>query len=112
MPSFGKRVDGLRGRRASNRQSVVLAASALSTLHSRSVLVADITPQGARLHGRDLPSAGREVLIKVGSFDSFATVVWSDADRCGVRFDQAFALDQLATLKRESCWASVTGCAA
>ena len=112
MPSFGKRVDGLRGRRVSKRQAVVLGASALSIHHSRSVVVADIAPEGALLLGRDLPSRGAEVLIKLGSLDSFATVMWSDADRCGIRFEEAFPSDVLATVKRESGWASVTGCVA
>ena len=112
MPSFGKRVDGVRGRRASSRQAVVLGASALSLLRSRSVIVADIAPEGAKLLGRDLPSAGAEVLIRLGSRDTFATVVWNNDDRCGVRFDEAFSNDVLAAATRESRWAAVTGCIA
>ena len=111
MPSFGNRVDGLRGRRAFPRQSVVLAASALSITHSRSVVVADITPEGARLHGRHLPSTSSEVLMVVGSQDCFGKVVWNESDGCGVKFDRPFRADQLEQLKLEGQWATVTGCA-
>lgn len=112
MLQFGRRVDGPYGRRRRVRQPVVLAASAMSIDRSRSVLVADLSPSGARLHGRDLPSEGSELLVAVGSQDSFATIVWRNEDACGIAFDEALADDRLAQLKREGRWASVTGATA
>lgn len=109
MLQFGRRVDGLSGRRRRVRQPVVLAASAMSIERSRSVLVADLSPAGAMLHGRDLPEAGSELLVAVGSQDSFATIIWRNEDACGIEFDNPLPDDRLAQLQREGRWASVTG---
>ena len=109
MLQFGRRVDGLSGRRSRVRQPVILAASAMSIERSRSVLVADLSPSGARLQGRDLPKEGSEVLVAVGSQDSFATIVWRNDDTCGIKFEMPLAADRLARLQHEGCWAAVTG---
>jgi hypothetical protein len=109
MRQFGRRVDGLSGRRRRVRQPVILAASAMSIDRSRSVLVADLSPSGAMLHGRDLPREGSEVLVAVGSQDSFATIVWRNDDACGIEFEMPLPEHRLAQLQHEGCWASVTG---
>ena len=112
MLLFGRRVDGPSGRRRRVRQPVVLAASAVSIERSRSVLVADLSPSGAKLQGRDLPKEGSEVLVAVGSQDSFATIVWRNDDACGIEFDTLLPEERVAQLKHEGRWASVTGATA
>ena len=109
MPSFGKRVDGPDGRRRVIRQPVVLAASALAVAGSRSVLVADLSSVGAKLQGRDLPIPGSEVLVAVGTQESFGTIVWGKEDACGISFDHPLGNDKLDRFKQEGSWASVTG---
>ncbi|HET9866878.1 MAG TPA: PilZ domain-containing protein [Nitrospira sp.] len=109
MLQFGRRVDGLSGRRRRVRQPVILAASAMSIDRSRSVLVADLSPSGAKLLGRDLPNEGSEVLVAVGSQDSFATIVWRNDDGCGIEFEQPLPQHRLAQLEHEGSWVSVTG---
>ena len=109
MLQFGRRVDGLGGRRRRVRQPVLLAASAMSIERSRSVLVADLSPSGAMLHGRDLPKEGTELLVAVGSRDSFARIVWRNEDACGIEFDSPLPDDRLAQLKNEGHWTAVTG---
>jgi hypothetical protein len=94
-------------RRAFPRLPVVLAASALAIARSRSVLVNDLSLEGAQLGGRDLPPAGDDVLMVVGSLDAMATVVWRDGDRCGVHFDEAIVDETIAQMKREADWTSI-----
>jgi hypothetical protein len=108
-PTFGRRLDGLAGRRNARRQRVILAASAQAIDCSRSVVVADLSHRGAKLQGRDLPPAGREVLITAGSIDVFATVAWSDNDECGLSFDWRLDDATLDALTREGKWAKVMG---
>jgi len=94
-------------RRAFPRAPVALAASALAIARSRSVVVTDISLEGAKLDGRDLPPAGDDVLMVVGSLDTMATVVWCEGDTCGVQFDEAIADEAIAQMKREADWSSI-----
>jgi len=88
MERFGKRVDGIDGRRAAVRQNVSMAASMFSLEHSRVVIVEDISTSGAKLTGEELPKLGEDVWIKAGPVDAFGTVVWADDFVCGVTFEQ------------------------
>ena len=94
-------------RRAFPRLPVVLAASALAIARSRSVVVTDLSLEGAQLGGRDLPPAGDDLLMLVGSLDAMATVVWREGDKCGVQFDEAIAEETIVQMKREGDWSSV-----
>lgn len=88
MEKFGKRVDGVAGRRAAVRQTVAMPASMFSLEQSRVVIVEDISTTGAKLTGADLPKLGEDVWIKAGPVDAFGTVVWADDYMCGVTFEQ------------------------
>jgi PilZ domain-containing protein len=94
-------------RRAYPRMGVALAASALAIARSRSVVVTDVSLIGAQIGGRDLPPAGEDMMMLVGSIDAMATVVWSEGDKCGVRFDEAIADETIAQMKREADWAEL-----
>jgi hypothetical protein len=96
-------------RRGCPREAVMLAGSAMSVTRSRSVVVADVSARGARLGGRDLPAPGDDLLMVVGSQDRMGTVMWRSADKCGVRLDEPLAAEQIAQMKQEAGWASVTG---
>jgi hypothetical protein len=87
----------------------MLAGSAMSVTRSRSVMIADISVSGARLGGRDLPAAGDDLLMVVGSQDRMGTVMWRSGDHCGVRVDEPLAAHQIAQMKQEAAWAEVTG---
>ena len=86
---------------------VVLAASALAIARSRSVVVTDVSLEGAQIGGRDLPPAGEDLMMLVGSLDAMGTVVWSEGDKCGVHFDEAIANETIAQIKREADWADI-----
>jgi hypothetical protein len=110
MRSFGRRVDGLEGRRKALREEVVLAASAMSLQSSTAVVVTDVSSKGAKLIGRELPSRGAHVLVTVGEVELFATVVWSGANNeCGVTFDAPLDAELVDQIKREGRWSKVMG---
>ena len=83
--------------------------SALAPTRSRSIIVSDVSPEGARLAGRDLPPAGDDVLVVVGSRDTLATVVWRTNEGCGVLFEGPLEEARIAQMKREGDWQSATG---
>jgi hypothetical protein len=95
--------------RKCDREEVMLAGSALAPTRSRTIIVCDLSPDGARLAGRDLPPTGDEVLIKVGSSDMLATVAWQTADHAGVAFEEPLSDETIAAMKREGAWESATG---
>jgi hypothetical protein len=108
MEKFGKRVDGIDGRRAAVRQNVSMPASMFSLEHSRVVIVEDISTTGARLTGGDLPRLGEDVWIKAGPVDAFGTVVWAHDLVCGVTFEQPLNRTEEDFIKAEARMMSLT----
>lgn len=109
MPSFGRRVDGPAGRRRVQREEVVLAGSALTLGASRAVVVTDVSPSGAKLIGRKLPPAGKDVLLTVGNVELFGEIAWLGHDECGISFESPLDAELVDHLKREGRWARVMG---
>ncbi|MEO8455989.1 MAG: PilZ domain-containing protein [Sphingomicrobium sp.] len=98
-----------RGRRANLRAHIVLPASvdALSGHQHTSLL--DISRDGACLAGADLPSVGKDVVLKCGAIDTFGTVVWVVADRRGVLFDEPINAKELVALRQIAVAAELSG---
>jgi hypothetical protein len=96
-------------RRRHPREDVTLAGSAMSVTRSRSVMITDVSALGARIGGRDLPAPGDDVLVVIGSQERMGTVKWRDLEKCGICLDQPFGHSNIAQMKREAHWASVTG---
>ena len=94
-------------RRSDTREGVTLAASALALGCSRSVIVSDLSPTGARFEAKDLPGTGEELLMVAGSREAFAHVVWRTEKTCGVHFDDKLEDEELSLIKREAAWTSV-----
>lgn len=109
MASFGRRVDGPTGRRRSQREEVVLAASALTLGASRAVVVTDVSPTGAKLLGRKLPQPRTNVLLTVGSVELFGEIAWLGHDECGISFETPLEAEMADHLKLEGRWAKVMG---
>jgi hypothetical protein len=86
---------------------VTLAASALALGCSRSVIVSDLSPTGARFEAKDLPEAGEEVLMLAGTREAFARVVWRTDKTCGVHFDDTLDEVELSRIKQEAAWSSI-----
>lgn len=108
MDKFGKRVDGIEGRRAAVRQTVSMPASMFSLEHSRVVIVEDISTTGAKLTGDDLPKLGEDVWIKAGPVDAFGTVVWADEFVCGVTFEEPLSASEDNFIQAEARMMSLT----
>ncbi len=97
------------GRRGAEREDVTLAGSALAMTRSRSVIICDLSSDGAGLHARDLPLPGEELLFVAGSTERMADVAWRAKDRCGIRFDPPLESNEIARMKREAQWETVAG---
>jgi hypothetical protein len=96
-------------RRLAEREPVVLAGSAYALARSRSVIISDLSSEGAQLDGRDLPLPGEDLLVVVGSVDTFAKVVWRTNDKAGVHFDGALPAETIAQIKKDAAWETVAG---
>lgn len=92
-----------------DREQVMLAGSALAPTRSRTIIVCDLSSNGARLAGRDLPPPGDDVLVRVGSSDMLAKVAWQTADHAGIEFEEPLEDETIASMKREGAWESATG---
>lgn len=88
MPSFGKRVDVPGGRRQAKRKPVTILGAAVSIEGTKSVVVEDLCPTGAKLVGRGLPQPGRELLVRAGDLEVLGRVAWADDDYRGIRFEE------------------------
>jgi len=96
-------------RRRSERDVVSLAGSAFGVARSRSVIISDLSQEGAQLDARDLPPAGEDLCLVVGSFDAMARVAWRAGDKCGVEFDETLSEEIMVQLKRDAEWMKVAG---
>ena len=88
MSNFGKRVDGPAGRRRATRRQIGVLGSAVTLHGAKSVLVEDICPDGARLIGRSLPEAGKEMLLRTSELTVMARVAWAKNDERGIIFEE------------------------
>ena len=52
-----------------------------------SVDLLDISKTGARLRATDLPADGQELIALLGGLEAIATVIWHEAEQCGIQFD-------------------------
>jgi hypothetical protein len=68
-----------------------------------------VSAEGALLDGRDLPLPGEDLLVVIGSLESFAKVIWRTGEKAGVRFDEAIAQEKIATMKKEADWMKAAG---
>jgi hypothetical protein len=87
----------------------MLTASGLSFDRSSFVLVHNLCESGARLRGRNLPSAGERLLINFGETGLFGTVTWRDGEECGVCFDRRLDASGLKQVEQEADWSAVIG---
>src|SRR4051812_23675915 len=95
------------GPRRSAREPVALAGSAYGFARSLSVIIGDVSVHGALLQGRDLPPAGQDIFLIVGSFDTVGKVVWRSGDKCGIQYDDVIADETVTRMKSEAEWQSV-----
>jgi len=86
MSRFGKSNGG--GRRSAQRATAPLIAVVTTLKGSQSTVLVDVSDAGARLQGRDLPRKGEELFLATEEVVAFGSIVWSDGDARGMRFDE------------------------
>ena len=96
-------------RRRSEREAVTLGGAAYAFARSNSVIIADLSAEGAQLVGRDLPPIGEDMFMVAGSSEMFGQVVWRNSDHCGVWFDEPLSDEDIDLLKKEAMWESIAG---
>jgi hypothetical protein len=57
------------------------------------VLVEDICPGGAKLVGRSLPEAGKEMLLRTNKLTILGRVAWAKHDERGITFEEQGSLN-------------------
>jgi hypothetical protein len=83
------------------RKNLMLAASIESAGTRAPVRIRNLSETGAMLDGTVLPDAGAALVLLRADIQVAATVVWREAGRCGIRFDNIVAsVDEWITGKR------------
>lgn len=96
---FGKRIDGCGGRRAAERDPVLM--SGLLTTMGRRVEaeLLDISRTGARLRPHRRVSLNESTLLKAGAVTALGQVVWSSGEQCGLTFEEPLSDEELDTIR-------------
>lgn len=98
-----------RGRRNNPRAHIELPATVDALSGHRRISLLDISQTGARLEGADLPGTGKDVILRCGEIDTFGTVIWSVAGRCGLLFDEPISAKELIALRHVAVAAEQSG---
>ena len=99
----------LRGRRAQPRAPILLSGSVDAIAGRKRISLLEVSLEGARLEGPDLPLAGRDVVLKCGPVDAFGTVIWATSNRRGIQFDRPIGTRELLQLRDASVSAEQAG---
>jgi hypothetical protein len=99
MRDFGKRSDGPGGRRAADRETVLLSAAMLSVGASRTATIRDVSQTGLRIEVNVPLRVGQDVWLKFHPYDVFGRVVWVDGELSGIELDEPFTDEQTAALQ-------------
>lgn len=100
MRAFGKSNGG--GRRGAARGLAPLPAVFMTIGRSAKAAVIDISCTGVRLRGRDLPSRGEEMELKVEEVRVFGIVAWAEDGECGIAFDAPLMPFEVDRLRRKA----------
>jgi hypothetical protein len=74
--------------RRAPRFRVLLVARLLTTSGERNVKLRDISANGAMIEGDRLPATGTDVMLRRGSLELIATIVWAKDGKAGLEFDE------------------------
>ena len=97
--AFGKRIDKPGGSRKAARDQLVLRAVTPPNKHL--FFQHYISPRGRWLPPPDPPAGGQELIALLGGLEAFATVVWQEADQCGIQFDMPLSDRAVAIIEAE-----------
>lgn len=89
MSSFGKKIGPAADwRRRTKRREVIADGAAVTLTNIKPCLVEDLSPNGARLAGRNLPGIGSEILLRTEDLSALARVKWARGEERGVAFEE------------------------
>ena len=88
MRVFGKRNDGVTGRRKQARKRTLLPVVIKSFSRLTSVDLLNVSETGARLRGTGFPPVHPGILIRAQEEEAVGPVVWLRGGMCGVHFDE------------------------
>ena len=100
MRSFGQAGGG--GRRIAARCQTPMLALLMTMTASRSAVVVDVSNTGVRLSGRDLPTEGDFMEMKIDRYATFGTVIWRCGMECGVSIDPELTDAQVSELRAKA----------
>jgi hypothetical protein len=75
-------------RRAKPRRRVMLTARLATPVGNERVRLRDVSANGARIEGDNLPPHGTPVQLTRGTFSVFGLMVWHEGEAGGVEFDE------------------------
>jgi len=99
----------LRGRRGQPRAAILLSGSVDAITGRRRVSLLEVSLEGARLDGIDLPPSGKDVVLRCGPVDAFGTIIWATGNRRGIQFDAPISTSELVALQKASVCAEQAG---
>lgn len=102
MSCLSKPIGVAGDRRMKERRPIFIVGSAVSVQGSKSIVVEDLSLEGARVRGRDLPAVGKQVLIWMEGLDVLGCVAWSKFDEGGIAFDRALDPCELTCLEEQA----------
>ena len=74
--------------RDSPRLRVLINARIITTTHEQPVKLRDISAGGTLVESEHAFAAGKDVILRRGSSEVFARIVWANGNRCGLQFEE------------------------
>lgn len=99
-PVEDKRASG-KECRAGPRFRVLLNAELISTTDEQPVRVRDISTTGAMIDGQRPIAQAKDVILRRGSIEIFASVKWTSGNEGGLEFDEALTEADMMAFVRE-----------
>jgi hypothetical protein len=96
-------------KRSSPRTRLCLSAQIHFDHRSEVVRLRDLSADGVRIEGANLPGTGTSVQIRRGSLLAGGTVMWRDRKGCGLQFDAPLPLDDWVGKRAKSDLAVAAG---
>lgn len=71
------------------RVRVLINARLITTTDEQPVKLRDISAGGTLVESEQPMTAGKDVILRRGSTEVFARIVWANGNRCGLQFEEA-----------------------
>jgi hypothetical protein len=89
------------------RVRVLINARVITTTDEQPVKLRDISPGGTLIESEHSFAVGKDVILRRGSSEVFARVVWADGNRCGLQFEEPMTEAELLAFIHQPVRAAV-----